>query len=259
MRWRVIALAVLVPLLWACGPPVVKTSDQKSLLQSIEDIKNHLEPDRQARFDDAFSYLTGGALLAGDETTMAETLKAAKAVEGMTGEEIIHKAWTDRIAEFTGKLSDLEAQRKASVKPRGILDLLVVLDARLYPQSQGFMAQPVTQLTLSNSTGQRIYNVTFEVSLSRRTDLDPEVLEIVERPFGGGLAPEEKVTVRVPLDPETWAVASHMPSGLEFACDVVGLSGQRDRTIADTDYDRFDERHRKWCEKRLEELRAEGP
>ena len=255
---RLAVLVTIIAVLAACGPPVVDTASPDDLVGSVSKIRESLEGEQLARFDDAFDELTNGALLAGNPESLRTEVEACAPVHGMTAAQIIATAWSTRVTRTTRRIAELSELRDASSADRAVLAGMEIVEATLYPASAGFLASPVVELELANHTRRRIYNITFQASLRRPDELEPLVVELVDRPFGAGLSPGNQVTVRLELTDSEWRRVAATP-GNTFACSVMALEGWRHRTIARTDFGAVQEYLLAALGRRLEELEAQKP
>ena len=259
MKLRRLFTLLAAAVLAACGKPVVDTSSPDALVDSVAKMRRSLEPEELARFDDAFNELTNGALLAGNPESLRLQVQECTAVSHMDAEQIVRTAWTNRVTRIRSRIDELQRQHDGSAEARAVVARMEVEKATFFPVSKDFVERPILEVALDNRTRRRVFKVTFQASLRRSDVLEPLVVELVDRPFGTGLAPGKRTTVRVELEEYEWRRHTSTEEGVIFSCCVMALEARRGRTIARSDFGAAEENLLDALGKRLTELEANNP
>jgi len=255
-RGEICGLAALLCCLIACGPPKIDSSDGSDLVASVEHIKKELEPEQQQRFLDAFNYLASTPDLRGDPEYLDQLAFTCGKLHGKTAKQIVELANQEKSAVIGARLEDLELRRSRSQVARSVLGEFIIIEQHLFPRSPGFLDHAVAELQVKNRTGHRVYKAFFQASLRHRDELEPWVVQIVERPFGAGFGNRTTATFRIDLTAKDWDRIPEAGSAGVFDCSVVRLEGRRGKLIADADYGDTDEYLYVALNKRLEQLEA---
>ena len=112
----VLAMAVVAISLTGCGPPTLDPSDYRKLETSVNKLREPMEQDQRARFNEALTYLVGDAAVIPENLETAERpehpeilLALYEPLQGMTAEEIIADARRHRLAWCVAKHQDMGA------------------------------------------------------------------------------------------------------------------------------------------------------
>jgi hypothetical protein len=257
---RVLPCALVIALLYACSAPTIKTKNPEKLVKSLDKIEKSLEPEELVAFHDAIEYLTGDTGESRDLEAMRGFLEAYATVDGLTAKATVYKAWRSRVDVLNERFSDLETRFAASESDRKKIAGLVVHKFSLFPAQRGTLSQSVIELDIENRTGSRLFNIAFQVSLRDSTEIEPLVVEVVDRAFGFGLPPGQRARgLRVELESSDFKYASDTRGQPVVLCGVVRIDGRRNRTIASSQYGPIDAYLHQALQDQLDGLLAAEP
>lgn len=252
-------LAIVVMFFTACSPPVLDTSSVPAFIESTQRITESLDEEQAPVFEDAFDFLTDDAEVTADPKYLEPVIVDCARLSGMTAVQIVSEAWLTRIRIAKERIADLESRREASAKSRKTLDRVTILEATLFRAEPGFLDTAVVDVELENHTKNSLFKVSFKTTLRHQDELDPWVVEIIERPFGSGLKPGKKAKVRLELKDGEWRRFAEAGSKGVFTCEVVRIEGRRKRLLAKSDFVNVDEVLLEAMYARLDELRSNQP
>jgi len=250
-RWPLVAVAFAV---WGCGAPELDTSSAPALVASLTELETSLEPDRRETFRDAVDYLTDDATVGIEVGPVEPFLEAFLPLDGLTADAIITLAWMQRVNDLKRGISDLEARATHGAAAQALIDRVEVSDVRLFPHGGAARDRPMVEAVVSNRTRSSLFGISFQASLRPPDEDVPSVVEVVSRPFDGGIAPGQRLAIRFELTDSSWTHTLEDHPDAVFLCGIVRLLGRRDRVVATTGYGPTDAYlHRIW-ERRLSEL-----
>lgn len=255
-HWLLVAVLVAVG---GCGPPELDTSSAPALVESLAELEASVEPDRREAFRDAVNYLTDGATVGIEVGPVEPFLESFAPLDGLTPDAIMTMAWMQRVRELKDRITDSEARSRSAEASQAIIERVELVEVRLFPHGGAARERPMVEAVVHNRTRWRLFAISFQASLRPTDEGVPSVVEIVDRPFDGGIAPGQRLPVRFELTDSRWRHTLEDAPDAVFLCGIVRLTGRRGRVVAATDYGPTDEYlHRVW-QQELAELLADPP
>ncbi len=229
-------LVAMLLALWACGAPELDTSSAPALVASLEELETSLEPARRETFRDAVDYLTDDATVGIEVGPVEPFLEAFAPLDGLTADAIVTMAWMQRVNELKRGISDLEARATRGAGAQALIDRVELRDVRLFPRGGAARDRPMVEATVHNHTRSSLFGISFQASLRAPDEDVPSVVEVVDRPFDGGITPGQRFSIRFELTDSSWTHVLEDRADAVFVCGIVGLTGRRGRVLAATDY-----------------------
>ena len=259
MGWRGMLLAPILAAAWGCGPPELDTSSAAVLVESLTELEESVEPDRREAFRHAVAYLTDDATIGLDVGPVEPFLEAFAPLDGLTADAIVTMAWMRRVDELRRNIADLEARAAEGAAAQALIDRAELSEVRLFPHGGAAREHPMVEAVVVNRTRSPLFGISFQASLRPQDDDVPAVVEVVHRPFDGGIAPGQRISIRFELEDSSWRHTLETDPDATFVCGIVQLTGRRGRTLAATGYGPTDALlHREWTVQ-LEALLARPP
>jgi hypothetical protein len=94
----------------------------------------------------------------------------------------------------------------------------------------------MVEAVVHNRTRSSLFAISFQASLRPPGEELPSVVEIVHRPFDGGIAPGQRIAIRFEFEDSRWRHALVDAPDAVLLCGIVRLTGRRGRVLASTDY-----------------------
>lgn len=265
MKFFKIALCVgLTLLVVACSKPKIDTSSDASMKSSIQEVRSSLPKSEQAKFDNALkvvglSQINMSDLLASGATDSGVVeSKFKSALNGKTGEQVIAEA-DQIVAERKAKerkqalaeIKTLEKEKIAAAHAKEELTKFKVIKSRFYVTKDGFMKQPIIELTVVNDTSKAVSRAYFNGVIASPNRAVPWHQDDFNYSIPGGIEPGEKQTWKLAPNPFSGWGNVDAPADAVFTATVTRIDGADGKAIFST------EGFTKHDQKRLQELKKD--
>jgi hypothetical protein len=226
-----------------CGPPTLDPSNFKKLESSMTKLREPMEIDQRAKFDEALTYLVGDAALIRDKEEGGAppehpdiVLALYEPLKGLTADGVIAEARRQRLAEVQSAVSKLEALREGSAAAREKLALFDLKASRVFKRNKGFLEWPVIEFQAENNTDEVVWLIHFRAALMRPGDDEPWLVEEFDQLVLNGLAPGERDLWRIEPTQQEWVTLIDPHPDFVFTLEVMRLEGLGDTVIAATEW-----------------------
>jgi hypothetical protein len=253
----------MVALLAGCGPPTLDPSSYRKLESSVTKLREPMEPDQQARFDEALTYLVGDAAVirrTEGEKVQPEHPEIVLALygplKGLTADGVIAEARRQRLDEVQSAVSELEELREGSEPALEILGRFKLQASRVYKRNKGFLEWPVIEFRAENGTDETVWLIHFRAALMRPGDDEPWLVEEFDQLVLDGLAPGERDLWRIEPEQQEWVTLIDPHPDFIFTLEVMRLEGLGDTVIAATRWGDIEAARLALYEKTLERIRS---
>ncbi len=263
----ILVTAGLAAFLAGCGPPTVDPSSYQKLEKSVGKLRQPMEEDQRARFDEALVYLVGeAAVVRGDDAaggTRPEppehpdlVLALYEPLKGLTADGVIAEARRMRLEEVQSAVDRLEALREGSDEAREILSRFHLQASRVYKRNKGFLEWPMIEFKAENGTDQVVWLIHFRAALLRPGYDEPWLVEEFDQLVLNGLAPGERDLWRIEPEQQEWVTLIDPHPDFVFTLEVMRLEGLGDTVIAATEWGDIEAAQLALYAKTLERIRS---
>ena len=263
----ILVTAGLTAVLAGCGPPTVDPSSYQKLERSVGKLRQPMEEEQRARFDEALVYLVGeAAVVRGDDAaggTKPEppehpdlVLALYEPLKGLTADGVIAEARRMRLEEVQSAVDRLEALREGSDEAREILSRFHLQASRVYKRNKGFLEWPMIEFKAENGTDQVVWLIHFRAALLRPGYDEPWLVEEFDQLVLNGLAPGERDLWRIEPEQQEWVTLIDPHPDFVFTLEVMRLEGLGDTVIAATEWGDIEAAQLALYEKTLERIRS---
>jgi len=244
-----VVVASLGVLVVGCGPKTLETSSVEKLEKSLMVLREQIELEERDRLEEALKYLVGEeAVVSVEAEEGAEepshpdlVLALYEPLKGMTAEEIVSKAMSQRLDEVQTAVTQLEQARVGSEEPRAELDRFKLEKSRVYKRNRGFLEWPVIEFKAENNTDDVIWLIHFRAGLMRPGYDEPWLIETFNQLVLNGLAPEERDLWRIEPEQQEWVTLIDPHPDLKFTLEIMRLEGLGGTVIAGTEWGDIEE------------------
>jgi hypothetical protein len=263
----ILVTASLAAVLAGCGPPTVDPSSYPKLEKSVVKLRQPMEEDQRARFDEALVYLVGEAAVirGGDNADgtkpeppehPALVLALYEPLKGLTADGVIAEARRLRLEEVQSAVNRLEALREGSDEAREILSRFHLQASRVYKRNKGFLEWPMIEFKAENGTDQVVWLIHFRAALLRPGYDEPWLVEQFDQLVLDGLAPGERDLWRIEPEQQEWVTLIDPHPDFVFTLEVMRLEGLGDTVVAATEWGDIEAAQLALYEKTLERIRT---
>ncbi|MEK9497795.1 DUF6694 family lipoprotein [Photorhabdus sp. P32] len=264
-----IAITILLALaLSGCDKPKIDASNDESMKESIQKVRESLPEDKRSQFDDAlmivaFSQISMQDLIQGgisDNSSILED-KMKDSLAGKTGDEVITYADSvkkERAAkekeQALQEIKELEEKQQISNKNLEQLKAFKVTRSRFYFEKQQYgRDQPVISLSVENGTTKSVSTAYFKGVIASPDREVPWFSDSFSYQISGGLEPGEKADWDLaPNKFSDWGTVD-APADAVFTVTVIQIDDAEGNSIfGDTSFNDKDA-------SRLAELKAKYP
>ncbi len=255
----------LAALLAGCGPPTLDPSSLKKLESSVSTLREPMEPEQLARFNEALTYMVGDEAVIEDneeesqEPQHPELLLALyKPLQGMTADGIVAEARRMRLEEVQSAVAELEEGEVNSRAAREALKSFDLRAARVFKRNRGFLEWPVVEFRAANNTDETVWLIHFRAALLRPAYEEPWLVETFDQLVLDGLAPGERDVWRIEPEQQEWVTLIDPHPDFQFTLEVMRLEALGGRVIAGTEWGDIEEARLGLYRRTLEEIRNSG-
>lgn len=240
---QISVVAIAAAVLAGCGPPTLDPSDYHKLETSVNQLREPMEQDQRARFNEALTYLVGDAAVIPEDLETAErpehpeiVLALYEPLQGMTAEEIITDARRRRLEQVQSAVEALEALRRGSEEELATLARFHLEKGRVYKRNKGFLEWPVIEFRATNNTDQTVWLIHFRAALLRPGYDQPWLVEEFDQLILDGMAPGERDLWRIEPEQQEWVTLIDPHPDFRFTLEVLRLEGLGETVIAATEF-----------------------
>jgi hypothetical protein len=240
---QISVVAIAAAVLAGCGPPTLDPSDYHKLETSVNKLREPMEQDQRARFNEALTYLVGDAAVIPEDLETAErpehpeiVLALYEPLQGMTAEEIITDARRRRLEQVQSAVEALEALRRGSEEELATLARFHLEKGRVYKRNKGFLEWPVIEFRATNNTDQTVWLIHFRAALLRPGYDQPWLVEEFDQLILDGMAPGERDLWRIEPEQQEWVTLIDPHPDFRFTLEVLRLEGLGETVIAATEF-----------------------
>lgn len=263
-RLNVVLVSLCVLALSAgCGPPTLDSSSFKKLESSVTKLREPMDPEYRARFDEALTFFVGEAALV-DEIDAEERpehpeliLALYSPLKGMTADAIIADARRRRLDQVQTAVADLEQGRIDSEEARLKLRRFHLQASRVFKRNKDFLEWPVIEFKAENNTDDVVWLIHFRAALLRPGYAEPWLVEEFDQLVLEGIAPGEHDLWRIEPTQQEWVTLIDPHPDFEFTLEVMRLEGLGDTVIAATEWGDIEAARLALYQKTLEKIRNE--
>lgn len=262
---NLLIVGVVLAALVGCGPPTLDPSSFRKLENSVTTLREPMEPDQQARFDEALTYLVGEeALLKSSEEGSQEPqhtellLALYKPLKGLTAEGIIAEARRMRLEEVQSAVAELEEGQVTSAAAREALKAFKLKAARVFKRNRGFLEWPVIEFWADNKTEETVWLIHFRAALLRPGYEEPWLIESFNQLVLDGLAPGQRDVWRIEPEQQEWVTLIDPHPDFQFTLEVMRLEALGGAVIVGTEWGDIEEARLGIYQRTLEEIRNSG-
>ncbi len=252
----------LVVLLAGCGPPTLDSSSFKKLESSVTKLREPMDPEYRARFDEALTFFVGDAALI-DEQNAEERpehpeliLALYSPLKGLTADGIIGEARLRRVEQVQTAVAELEQGRIDSEAARLKLKGFRLQASRVFKRNKAFLEWPVIEFKAENNTEEVVWLIHFRAALLRPGSEEPWLVEDFDQLVLEGLAPGERDLWRIEPEQQEWVTLIDPHPDFQFTLEVMRLEGLGDTVIATTKWGDIEAARLLLYEKTLEMIRT---
>ena len=252
----------LVVLLAGCGPPTLDSSSFKKLESSVTKLREPMDPEYRARFDEALTFFVGDAALI-DEQNAEERpehpdliLALYSPLKGLTADGIIGEARLRRVEQVQTAVAELEQGRIDSEAARLKLKGFRLQASRVFKRNKAFLEWPVIEFKAENNTEEVVWLIHFRAALLRPGSEEPWLVEDFDQLVLEGLAPGERDLWRIEPEQQEWVTLIDPHPDFRFTLEVMRLEGLGDTVIAATEWGDIEAARLALYEKTLEKIRT---
>jgi hypothetical protein len=252
----------LVVLLAGCGPPTLDSSSFKKLESSVTKLREPMDPEYRARFDEALTFFVGDAALI-DEQNAEERpehpdliLALYSPLKGLTADGIIGEARLRRVEQVQTAVAELEQGRIDSEAARLKLKGFRLQASRVFKRNKAFLEWPVIEFKAENNTEEVVWLIHFRAALLRPGSEEPWLVEDFDQLVLEGLAPGERDLWRIEPEQQEWVTLIDPHPDFQFTLEVMRLEGLGDTVIATTKWGDIEAARLVLYEKTLEMIRT---
>lgn len=253
---------VLVALSAGCGPPTLDPSSFKKLESSVTKLREPMDPEYRARFDEALTFFVGEPGLIDESRTEGRpehpdlVLALYSPLKGLTADGIIAEARRRRVEQVQTAVNELERGRIESEAAREKLADFHLQASRVYKRNKGFLEWPVVEFRAENKTDQVVWLIHFRAALLRPGSEEPWLVESFDQLVLDGLAPGERDLWRIEPVQREWVTLIDPHPDFEFTLEVMRLEGLGDTVIAATEWGDIEAARLGLYQKTLEKIRS---
>ncbi len=258
-------VGALLAVLAGCGPPTLDPSSFKKLENSVSSLREPMEPEQLARFDEALTYMVGDSALFGDgeeelqEPQHPELLLALyKPLQGLTADGVIAEARRMRLEEVQTAVADLEEGELNSRAAREALKSFNLKAGRVFKRNRGFLEWPVIEFRAANGTDETVWLIHFRAALLRPAYEEPWLVESFHQLVLDGLAPGARDVWRIEPEQQEWVTLIDPHPDFQFTLEVMRLEALGGRVILGTEWGDIEEARLGLYRRTLEEIRNSG-
>ena len=252
----------LVVLLAGCGPPTLDSSSFKKLESSVTKLREPMDSEYRARFDEALTFFVGDAALI-DEQNAEERpehpeliLALYSPLKGLTADGIIGEARLRRVEQVQTAVAELEQGRIDSEAARLKLKGFHLQASRVFKRNKAFLEWPVIEFKAENNTEEVVWLIHFRAALLRPGSEEPWLVEDFDQLVLEGLAPGERDLWRIEPEQQEWVTLIDPHPDFQFTLEVMRLEGLGDTVIATTKWGDIEAARLVLYEKTLEMIRT---
>ena len=252
----------LTVLLAGCGPQTLDSSSFKKLESSVTKLREPMDPEYQARFDEALTFFVGDAALI-DEQNAEERpehpeliLALYSPLKGLTADGIIGEARLRRVEQVQTAVAELEQGRIDSKAARLELKDFRLQASRVFKRNKAFLEWPVIEFKAENNTEEVVWLIHFRAALLRPGSEEPWLVEDFDQLVLEGLAPGERDLWRIEPEQQEWVTLIDPHPDFRFTLEVMRLEGLGDTVIATTEWGDIEAARLALYEKTLEMIRT---
>ncbi len=255
----VVGLTVLLP---GCGPPTLDSSSFKKLESSVTKLREPMDPEYRAHFDEALTFFVGDAALIDEEKAKARpehpelVLALYSPLKGMTADGIIGEARLRRLAQVQTAVAELEQGRVESEEARLTLKDFHLKASRVFKRNTKFLEWPVIEFRAENGTDEVVWLIHFRAALLRPGSEEPWLVEEFDQLVLEGLAPGERDLWRIEPEQQEWITLIDPHPDFQFTLEVMRLEGLGDTVIAASEWGDIEAARLALYEKTLEKIRT---
>jgi hypothetical protein len=242
-----------------CGPKTLETSSVEKLEKSLTVLREQSELEERDRLDEALKYLVGeeAAVTSEEDEDPSHPeliLALYEPLKGMTAEEIIAKAMSQRLDEVQTAVTQLEQASVGSEEARAELDRFKLEKSRVYKRNRGFLEWPVIEFKAENNTDDVIWLIHFRAALMRPGYAEPWLVESFNQLVLNGLAPEQRDLWRIEPEQQEWVTLIDPHPDFRFTLEIMRLEGLGGTVIAGTEWGDIEEIRLDLYRKTLEQI-----
>lgn len=258
-----LAALCLLALTAGCGPPTLDSSSFKKLESSVTKLRDPMDPEYRARFDEALTFFVGEAALV-DERNAEERpehpdliLALYSPLKGMTADGIIADARRQRLEQVQTAVADLEQGRIDSEEARQKLQDFHLQASRVFKRNKDFLEWPVIEFRAENNTDDVVWLIHFRAALLQPGSEEPWLVEEFDQLVLEGIAPGERDLWRIEPTQQEWVTLIDPHPDFQFTLEVMRLEGLGDTVIAATEWGDIEAARLALYQKTLEKIRTE--
>jgi len=265
-RFATVRVAVvgvgLTVLLAGCGPPTLDSSSFKKLESSVTKLREPMDPEYRARFDEALTFFVGDAALIDEEKAEERPehpdliLALYSPLKGMTADGIIADARLQRLDQVQTGVAELEQGRIESEEAREKLKHFHLQASRVFKRNKNFLEWPVIEFRAENGTEEVVWLIHFRAALLRPGSEEPWLVEEFDQLVLEGLAPGERDLWRIEPEQQEWVTLIDPHPDFRFTLEVMRLEGLGDTVIAASEWGDIEAARLALYEKTLEKIRT---
>ncbi len=252
----------LVAVLAGCGPPTLDSSSFKKLESSVTKLREPMDPEYRASFDEALTFFVGDAALIDDEKAEERPehpeliLSLYSPLKGMTADGIIAEARLRRLDQVQTAVAELERGRIESEEARLKLKDFRLQASRVFKRNKAFLEWPVIEFKAENNTEEVVWLIHFRAALLRPGNEEPWLVEDFDQLVLEGIAPGERDLWRIEPEQQEWVTLIDPHPDFQFTLEVMRLEGLGDTVIAATEWGDIEAARLALYEKTLEKIRS---
>lgn len=239
----ILATVSLAAVLAGCGPPTIDPSSYRKLESSVITLREPMEADQRARFDEALAYMVGDAAVIRGVERPAEqpahpeiVLALYEPLKGLTADGVMAEARRRRLREVQSAVAELEALQEGFEEARAILSRFSLQTSRVYKRNKGFLQWPMIEFRAENNTEKVVWLIHFRAALTRPGFDEPWLVEEFDQLVLNGLAPGERDLWRIEPEQQEWVTLIDPHPDFVFTLEVMRLEGLGDEVIAATEW-----------------------
>ncbi len=192
-------LSILILGILNLTKPRIDTSSDENMRTSTERLRDSLNDEQKAKFEQAVRYIAFDGLTLSDIMSTDDTIKKIK-------EKFKNKSYDDIIVDarkiIKREIADLNNEKAASEAARKSLESIVVEKTTLTTDNSGFMPRRILYLLVKNNTGQTLSTVAFNIKTFSPGREVPYLNDDFKYEIPGGIQAGEKLEWQ--LEPNTF-------------------------------------------------------